>query len=255
MKFIFFLHPFFTLPCKGRYLIVVKILLSPFEIVFLSENSIFVSTKVARMKNIVKYLIIFITPFLMGSCFVLIHDDCYDGDDCNEELYLPVEAVDLGLSVAWASSNVGAKDLLGHGDYFAWGDTIVKEEYVKENYSNRYKKDIASSKLGGNWRMPTIDEVNELIDRCKVVWVSKENVEGVEFKARNGNSIFFPKTGYKELQDIFADDIPMIWIYATCNATEAYSLALKNSADDEVEVLINCKERYIGIPVRAVWAY
>ena len=103
--------------------------------------------------------------------------------------------------------------------------------------------------------MPTIDEVNELIDRCKVVWVSKENVEGVEFKARNGNSIFFPKTGYKELQNIFADDIPMIWIYATCNATEAYSLALKNSEDDEVEVLINCKERYIGIPVRAVWAY
>ena len=64
------------------------------------------------MKNVANYLIILITPFLMGSCFVLIHDDCYDRDDCDEELYLPDAAVDLGLSVAWASSNVGAEDLL-----------------------------------------------------------------------------------------------------------------------------------------------
>lgn len=207
------------------------------------------------MKNVANYLIILITPFLMGSCFVLIHDDCYDRDDCDEELYLPDEAVDLGLSVAWASSNVGAEDLLESGDYFAWGDTVVKEEYVKANYSNRYNKDIASSKLGGNWRMPTVEEVHELVDRCKVVWVSKEDVEGVEFRSRNGNSIFLPKTGYKESQDIFAEDIPMIWIYATCNATDAYSLALKNSENDKVEVLIKSRDRYVGIPIRAVWAY
>jgi hypothetical protein len=103
--------------------------------------------------------------------------------------------------------------------------------------------------------MPTVEEVYELVDRCKVVWVSKEDVEGVEFRSGNGNSIFLPKTGYKESQDIFAEDIPMIWIYATCNATDAYSLALKNSEDDKVEVLIKSRERYVGIPIRAVWAY
>ena len=95
-----------------------------------------------------------------------------------------VEAVDLGLSVKWANMNVGATKDSGFGTYFAWGETKPKNYYSWNTYlwsqgdSNfliRYtasdKKtqlmpndDAARANLGGEWRMPTADECEELID-------------------------------------------------------------------------------------------
>ena len=46
--------------------------------------------------------------------------------------YNVFESVDLGLSVRWASMNVGASAPEGRGDYFAWGDP---EPYYEAGYS------------------------------------------------------------------------------------------------------------------------
>lgn len=92
------------------------------------------------------------------------------------------EAVDLGLSVKWASCNVGAVNSKEHGNKYAWGETWIKEEYnnktysesIKEKYSLRTKlrlepiDDAAHENWGGGWRMPTKNEVQELIDNCTV---------------------------------------------------------------------------------------
>ena len=76
--------------------------------------------------------------------------------------------VDLGLSVKWATCNVGATSPEDYGHYFAWGERCPKEEYTREN-SLTYRKDMsdiagnpqydaATANWGGNWRMPTKNE-------------------------------------------------------------------------------------------------
>ena len=96
------------------------------------------------------------------------------------------EYVDLGLSVKWANCNVGANKPEDYGNYYAWGETITKSLYTSDN-SKTYglsiselqtqgyidsegnltsQYDAARTNWGGRWRMPTYDELDELIDNC-----------------------------------------------------------------------------------------
>ena len=120
------------------------------------------------------------------------------------------EYVDLGLSVKWATCNVGAVSSRDYGDYFAWGEVEPKSEYTKENYKyydeERYKcmnigsdisgtkYDVARAKWGGNWRMPTLNESKELIDKCS--W--RRRRYGYEVTGPNGNCIFLPSSRYRD---------------------------------------------------------
>lgn len=117
--------------------------------------------------------------------------------------------VNLGLSVNWATCNVGAEKPEDYGDYFAWGETDdeKKDEYwwtsykycngsnkslTKYCYDSRYglngfvdnktvlepDDDVAHVIWGGKWRMPTVDEFNELIDSCTWTWTNRNGVNG-----------------------------------------------------------------------------
>ena len=112
--------------------------------------------------------------------------------------------VDLGLSVKWATCNVGATSPADYGDYFAWGETSPKSEYTVEN-SVTYKKnmgdiagdsryDAARANWGGSWRMPTSAEINELESKCKTRWITRK---GYLFTGPNGKSIFLPAAGWR----------------------------------------------------------
>lgn len=128
------------------------------------------------------------------------------------------EAVDLGLSVKWASCNVGAESPEEYGDYYAWGETEEKSSYTWSNYMYFSNKngdnsvndgeitdigsnisgtsyDVAHVKWGGNWRMPTWDEIKELCIKCSWEWTSVDGVNGQKVTGPNGNSIFLPATG------------------------------------------------------------
>ena len=121
------------------------------------------------------------------------------------------ECVDLGLSVKWATSNIGAYAPEGYGSYFAWGEIKEKDSYFKENYSllsdgkyadygndiSRTYHDAAYVKWGNKWRMPTYAELEELHAKCTFEWVIYKDVEGAMFTAPNGNTIFFPASGNK----------------------------------------------------------
>ncbi|MBR5324494.1 MAG: InlB B-repeat-containing protein [Muribaculaceae bacterium] len=128
------------------------------------------------------------------------------------------EYVDLGLSVKWADCNVGATSPVGYGDYFSWGETSPKEIYNWDSsykwddsnyYSNENNKtildledDAAYVNWGGNWRMPTIEEFQELIDNCTWTESTHSGVNGVIVTSKiNGNSIFLPKAGYRSGPD------------------------------------------------------
>ncbi len=117
------------------------------------------------------------------------------------------EYVDLGLSVKWATCNVGASSPTGYGSYFAWGETSTKSEYTTDN-STTYGKDLGSiagnsnydvarAKWGGSWRLPTASEIDELKSKCKYEWTTQGSVNGYKVTGPNGNSIFLPAAGYR----------------------------------------------------------
>ncbi len=117
------------------------------------------------------------------------------------------EYVDLGLSVKWATCNVGASSPSDYGDYFAWGETSTKSEYTEAN-SKTYGKsmgsiagnsqyDAARANWGSTWRLPTANEIDELLDKCTWTWTSQGGHNGYKVKGPNGNSIFLPAAGWR----------------------------------------------------------
>ena len=122
------------------------------------------------------------------------------------------DAVDLGLSVFWASCNLGATNPEGKGNYYAWGETWTKDKFVEENYQYYNSSlqsyvdigseisgtgfDAARVNLGGEWRMPTYDEMRELINNCTWTWTQVNGVNGYRVVGKNGNSIFLPYYEY-----------------------------------------------------------
>ena len=125
------------------------------------------------------------------------------------------EYVDLGLSVKWATCNVGATSPEGYGDYFAWGETSTKAEYNSDNcptyglsiselQSQGYidsegnltaQYDAARANWGGTWRMPTKAEYNELLNNCTWIWTTQNGVNGYKVTGPSGASIFLPAAG------------------------------------------------------------
>ncbi len=111
---------------------------------------------------------------------------------------------DLGLTVDWASVNIGANILVDYGDYFAWGEVSVKENYNDSvtfevpmlDIAGNPRYDAATANWGGTWRMPTSAEMEELITYCSWEWTSMYDVKGVLVTGPNGNSIFLPAAGY-----------------------------------------------------------
>lgn len=115
-----------------------------------------------------------------------------------------VEAVDLGLSVKWASCNVGASEPEEYGDYFAWGETVSKEEYSWATYKWN-ADDAASVHWGGKWRMPTAQEWDELLNQCDWEWTDWNGVSGYQVSSRkNAGKIFLPAAGIW-LEDMLHD--------------------------------------------------
>ena len=143
-------------------------------------------------------------------------------------------AVDMGLSVKWATCNIGASKPEEYGDYYAWGETETKSNYSWQKYkwangaSNKLTKycpanktdywdgtgspdgktvldpedDVAHVKLGGKWRMPTDAEWKALCssDNCTWTWTAQNGVKGyLVTSKKNGNSIFFPAAGYRNV--------------------------------------------------------
>ena len=128
-------------------------------------------------------------------------------------------AVDLGLpsGTKWATCNVGASKSEEYGGHYAWGETEEKDVYDMSTYKY-YKNgeyvnigtdisgteyDVAHVKWGGNWCMPTHDDIQELRDNCTSEWTTLNGVNGRKFTSNiNGNSIFLPAAGYRWLGDL-----------------------------------------------------
>ena len=188
------------------------------------------------MKNVVfvllrTFVLVGLVPALLVGLVACVPDD-----ELQEEKS-KYEAVDLGLSVKWASCNVGATSPEEYGDYYAWGETEVKTNYSWSTYiwcnggydsqtkyctSSDYgtvdnkvtlepKDDVARVKWGGSWRMPTFDEIQELCDCCTWKWTSVNGVNGYKVTGTNGNSIFLPAAGIQNNEYEYEDGFDGIY--------------------------------------------
>lgn len=174
--------------------------------------------------------------------------------------------VDLGLSVYWCSCNVGAESPEEYGDYYAWGETKPKSSYTLKNYSyyndetkvytdigeniSGTEYDAATVNLGSDWRMPTRDEMLELIENCTWEWTQINSINGYKVTGINGNSIFIPAAGmYNGLYGLLIYKDEKIYLWSSQQQTSNYRISLNNS-DDTPRVSGTTNSN--GLPIRPV---
>ena len=144
----------------------------------------------------------------------------------------------LPSGLKWAKCNLGASKPSDYGDYYAWGETAPKAEYTWATYkwmqagqsdekhitkytfadgvtggiwydssgnfigdnltTLRPADDAATANLGSPWRMPTVDEIQELKENCTWLWTTQDGVNGHQVDGPNGNAIFLPAAGSRD---------------------------------------------------------
>ena len=170
--------------------------------------------------------------------------------------------VDLGLpsGVKWATCNVGADSPEDYGDYFAWGETSPKVEYTYENsltygeqmsdISGNAQYDAATANWGGSWKMPTREQMVELVDHCEWEWTQFNGVDGSKVTGPNGNSIFLPAAGYRYGSSLYyAGELGDYWSSTPyeSNSNNAWYLYFDSSVQN---VYLNYRD--LGRSVRPV---
>ena len=189
------------------------------------------------------------------------------------------EYVDLGLSVMWATMNVGAKAPEDYGDYFAWGETVPKTDYGWSTYKwcngsentltkyctdsdygtvddmifLYYKDDAANMNWGSSWRMPAVFEIEELINNCSWEWTTLNGVNGQKVTGPNGNSIFLPAAGLRWGDNLnYAGNYGQYWSSTLGSNIDGHA---SNLVIDSDGVRSLGYYRFAGLSVRAVWPY
>lgn len=200
------------------------------------------------------------------------------------------EAVDLGLpsGTLWASCNVGAKTPADYGDYFAYGETKPKSSYTKKNYSwyinydstcgnnpkleyetvtydlgggetttllvLKQENDAASVNMGAEWRMPNSMQASELLEECTWQYAAYGDVRGLLVTGPNGNCLFFPMAGRKDMSDEGEYAVGTNGYYWTNTSDEhdqySYYIGMTPTPYETVETTM----RYYGRTIRAVKA-
>ena len=184
--------------------------------------------------------------------------------------------VDLGLSVKWATMNVGASKPEGYGDCFAWGEVTAKTTYDWSTYKwcngsydnlTRYNNssvygtvdnktqlafsdDAAFKNWGGSWRMPTDAEWTELREQCTWIWTTESGVYGYKVISKtNSNSIFLSAAGYYYDSSLFSANDGYYWSSSLSTDYPGYAWGVSFSSSN---VNRRSSNRYCGQSVRPV---
>ena len=170
-----------------------------------------------------------------------------------------VEYVDLGLpsGVKWANCNIGSTTPEGYGGFYAWGELETKSEYTEANYrwsgqslgdiSGNPNYDVARALWGADWRIPTLNDYNELMERCTWEWITSNDVAGYRITGPNGNSIFMPAAGECWSNESLVGRELRYWASTPYSET-AYCL----NADASTKGM-HVGQTYVGLKIRPVF--
>ena len=193
------------------------------------------------------------------------------------------DCVDLGLpsGLMWRKYNVGANSEYEMGNYYAWGETVTKQKYgittykwdeqrigEEDNYT-KYNKtdkltllqpedDAATANLGENYRTPTKEDWQELVEECTWWVATKKNeynntvIDYWKVVGPNGNFIILPSTGSYE-GDEWYDETSA---YQSASRIEGSPLATiikwRNNDTMTLPSWTRTAEHEYGYPVRPV---
>jgi hypothetical protein len=195
---------------------------------------------IIKMDTMMKKILLLMAvalPFVLISC----------DDDKDEPLSIDGhEYVDLGLpsGTLWATCNVGADSPEEYGDYFAWGETTPKEEYkwsaykwcngsyhaltkycTRSDFGNNGfvdnktvldpEDDAAYVNWGQQWRMPTKEQLGELIEKCTWLWTTRNGVKGNLVTGPNGKTMFLPAAGCRFNRQIVSSSMDGLYWSST----------------------------------------
>lgn len=184
--------------------------------------------------------------------------------------------VDLGLSVKWATCNLGATSPEDYGDYYAWAETETKTDYGWSTYRwckgstdsiTKYNTkalygtadnltrmdswdDVAHMKLGGKWRMPTDAEWTELRTKCTWIWATLNGVKGYNVAGPSGNSIFLPAAGSRG--DSSLDNADSFGFYWSSSLNADYPSGAWGISFDSMDIDRDNGSRGYGQSIRPV---
>lgn len=196
------------------------------------------------------------------------------------------EPVDLGLSVMWADRNVGAKNPWDEGVPFAWGETEPKKAYSWETYLyyddakemlTKYRgffsysddaleaengvwtvghaanlsvlqssDDAAQCYLPGEFKVPSMEDYWELVEKCTWKKTKEHNREGYRIIGPNGNSIFLPIV---HVQSHHKSDRKKKGVFYWLSRLEYDDMACVITPVNEDQHFF---PRYVGLPIRPV---
>ena len=215
------------------------------------------------------------SSYAQGLCFFpSLLTNVSDHERCDGHNIRPVyekkddvaDVVDLGLSVKWASWNVGANKPEGLGDLYAWGELTPKTNYSTSTYKfydggytkygsvdNKYRldseDDVAQQTWGNRWRIPTFEEFEELKERCTFTKTELNGVPVTKVTGPNGNFIYFPYPGnYTGTTLYFENSIGSYW--SSDLETDSYAKDLDYISGTPS---LNGDSRYHGQSIRPVF--
>ena len=156
-----------------------------------------------------------------------------------------MEYVDMGLSVLWAKYNIGAEKesetgiQIGYGDQSFYNTSTSNDDYTPWDIAGTEDDAIYGLSIDGDAKskskMPTIEQIEELIAKTTQEPTTVDGVEGVRFTAKNGNSIFLPLGSY--------------WSGTINEINDAYSKTLKVATEGASAGFM---QRASALPIRSV---
>ncbi len=230
------------------------------------------------VKNLMTIVYATFIVMSMGVCTSCGSDDD-DEDDALGKDGPKYEYVDLGLSVKWATCNIGASSPEEYGYDFAWAETKARVDSTSwgvydahsapfyQYYSMRGwvwtkytsatstpvlypENDAATINLDSPWRMPTKGEVEELINQCMWEWITLEGTNGYKVTGSNGKSIFLPAAGFRSGSQLnYGNICGCYWSSSLSTDDSGSAYGLYFTADNHYW---RSNYRYIGCSVRPV---
>ena len=209
-----------------------------------------------------------ILPFIALSAIAVLSVFSCQKEPANTTPAPPTPSlVDLGLSVKWATCNLGASKPTEYGGYYQWAGTKDVSDtgiyldwsncpyhtgsdnqsgWTKYNTESSYgtvdnktvlesMDDAAAVNLGGKWRMPTDAEWTELRNSCSWTWTTLNGVEGYMVTSKkNGNSIFLPAAGHRGYSGLYNVGSYGRYLSSSLNTDFPFNVYVVNFDSDDV---------------------